>query len=417
MRVMQYGLIGERLGHSYSPEIHARLSAHPYELRELPPEAVEPFLLEKDFSCINVTIPYKTAVIPYLDEIDEAARITHAVNTVKRVGDRLYGYNTDFAGLSDLIDRIGVSLFGRTVLILGSGGTAKTALAVCRARGASEIVVVGRTAKTGVISYEEAYARYAHASYIINTTPVGMYPGEDACPLDLDKFPCVGGVCDVIYNPLRTDLVQAALARGIPAEGGLYMLVAQAAHAVSVFEDKPVLREEIDRVFRAMRQEKENIYLIGMPGSGKSTVGRALADAMGRPFFDADEAIVQAAGKDIPTIFAKEGEDGFRRREAAAMAALAHTCRGAVIATGGGVVLRAENLHRMRRGGRIYFLDRALDRICPTADRPLSSDREALARRYSERYPLYLAAADRRVAVDEEIAHSVETIRKDFLFG
>ncbi len=414
---MKYGLIGERLGHSYSPEIHARLADYTYELCELPTEAVGPFMQAKEFSCINVTIPYKTTVIPYLDEIDEAAAAIGAVNTVKRVGDRLYGYNTDFAGLSDLIDRVGVPLAGRTVLILGSGGTAKTANAVCRARGASEIITVGRTAREGVVSYEEAYARYAHASYIINATPVGMYPYEDACPIDVTRFPHLAGLCDAIYNPLRTDLVQAARARGIPAEGGLYMLVAQAVHAVSIFTGKPVSREEAERVFCAVQQEKENIYLIGMPGSGKSTVGRALAAAMNRPFYDSDDEIVQADGRDIPTIFAEEGEQAFRDLEAAAISRLSQGVRGAVIATGGGAILRAENLHRMRRGGRIYFLDRALEYIRPTSDRPLSSNEDALARRYRERYPLYCAAADVRVATDEDIAHSVENIRKDFLFG
>ncbi|MBO5050764.1 MAG: shikimate dehydrogenase [Clostridia bacterium] len=414
---MKYGLIGERLGHSYSPEIHARLADYTYELCELPPEAVGPFMQEKEFSCINVTIPYKTTVMPYLDEIDEAAAAIGAVNTVKRVGDRLYGYNTDFAGLSDLIDRVGVPLAGRTVLILGSGGTAKTANAVCRARGAAEIITVGRTAREGVVSYEEAYAHYAHASYIINATPVGMYPNEDACPIDVTRFPHLAGLCDAIYNPLRTDLVQAARARGIPAEGGLYMLVAQAVHAVSIFTGKPVSREEAERVFYAVQQEKENIYLIGMPGSGKSTVGRALAAAMNRPFYDSDDEIVQADGRDIPTIFAEEGEQAFRDLEAAAIARLSQGVRGGVIATGGGAILRAENLHRMRRGGRIYFLDRALEHIRPTSDRPLSSNEDALARRYRERYPLYCAAADVRVATDEDIAHSVENIRKDFLFG
>lgn len=414
---MKYGLIGERLGHSYSPEIHARLADYTYELCELPPEAVGPFMQAKEFSCINVTIPYKTTVMPYLDEIDEAAAAIGAVNTVKRVGDRLYGYNTDFAGLSDLIDRVGVPLAGRTVLILGSGGTAKTANAVCRARGAAEIVTVGRAAREGVVSYEEAYAHYAHASYIINATPVGMYPNEDACPIDVTRFPHLAGLCDAIYNPLRTDLVQAARARGIPAEGGLYMLVAQAVHAVSIFTGKPVSREEAERVFCAVQQEKENIYLIGMPGSGKSTVGRALAAAMNRPFYDSDDEIVQADGRDIPTIFAEEGEQAFRDLEAAAIARLSQGVRGGVIATGGGAILRAENLHRMRRGGRIYFLDRALEHIRPTSDRPLSSNEDALARRYRERYPLYCAAADVRVATDEDIAHSVENIRKDFLFG
>lgn len=413
---MQYGLIGERLGHSYSPEIHARLGHYRYELCELAPEAVGPFMQRRQFDSINVTIPYKTAIIPYLDELDDAARAIGAVNTVKRVGNRLLGYNTDFAGLSDLIDQIGVSLAGRVVLLLGSGGTAKTAHAVCAAHGAAEIVTVGRTARPGVITYEEAYARYAHATYLINATPVGMYPQEEATPIDITRFPHLAGVCDVIYNPLRTDLVQHAATRGIPAAGGLYMLVAQAAHASAIFEDRPFDPAAIEPVYRALLTEKENIYLIGMPGCGKSTVGRALAHAMGRPFIDTDAEIVEEAGMPIPAIFAAEGEEGFRRREADVMARLAHAQRGAVIATGGGAILRRENVCRMRRGGRIYFLDRPLCHICPTDDRPLAQSREALESRFHERYPLYCAAADVRVAVDEVVENSVETIRKDFSF-
>lgn len=414
---MKYGLIGEKLGHSYSPEIHAHLADYVYELCELRPEEVGPFMQARDFESINVTIPYKTVVMPYLDEIDEAAAAIGAVNTIKRVGGRLYGYNTDFAGLCDLVDRVGVSLAGRTVLILGSGGTAKTARAVCQARGAGEIVTVGRTTREGVISYEEAYTRYPHASYIINATPVGMHPNEEASPIQIESFSHLAGLCDVIYNPLRTDLVQAARTRGLPAEGGLYMLVAQAVHAVAIFTGRPVSREEADRVYHAVLQEKENIYLIGMPGCGKSTVGRALADAMGRPFYDSDEEIIKVAKRDIPSIFAEEGESAFRDREEAALARLSNEVRGAVIATGGGAVLRAKNVHRMHRSGRIYFLDRALDKIRPTGDRPLSSNEEALVCRYRERYPLYCAAADTRIAVDEDITHSVENIRKDFLFG
>lgn len=413
---MKYGLIGEKLGHSYSPEIHARLGHYRYELCELAPDALGPFMQGRQFDSINVTIPYKTAVIPYLDELADAARAIGAVNTVKRVGDRLLGYNTDFAGLSDLVDRIGVPLAGRVVLLLGSGGTAKTAHAVCKAHGAAEVVTVGRTARPGVISYEEAYARYAHATYIINATPVGMYPCEEGCPIDIARFPHLAGVCDAIYNPLRTDLVLNAAARGIPAEGGLYMLVAQAAHAAAIFEGRPFDGAVIEEVYRAMLPEKENLYLIGMPGCGKSTVGRALAGAMGRPFIDTDAEIVAAAGMPIPVIFEAEGEEGFRCREADVIARLAHEARGTVIATGGGAILREENLRRMRRGGRLYFLDRALSRICPTDDRPLAQSRAALEKRYRERYPLYRAAADVRVAVDEVVENSVETIRKDFTF-
>ena len=411
---MEYGLIGERLGHSFSREVHAALGDYPYELLELAPDAVDGFMRARAFEAINVTIPYKSTVIPYLDEIDDAARAIGAVNTVKRVGDRLYGYNTDFRGLCDLVGRTGVDLHGLCVLILGSGGTAKTAQAVCRHLGAKEILTVSRTAGEGVITYADAYEKYTDADFILNTTPVGMYPKQDATPIDLSRFPRLLGVVDVIYNPARTDLLLAARARGIPAEGGLYMLVAQGVHASSIFTGKPIPPEKAEQVYRILAREKENIFLIGMPGSGKSTVGRRLAAVLGRPFLDIDEEIVRAVGKDIPAIFAESGEAAFREIEARVLRETCLHTRGAVIATGGGAILREENVHAMRRVGRIYFLDRDIANIRPTADRPLSRDREALAARYRERHPLYLQAADCHLAPDEDIDRRIESIRKDF---
>ena len=412
---MQYGLIGEHLGHSFSREVHAHLGNYPYELRELAPDEVAGFMQAREFSAINVTIPYKETVIPYLDEIDEAAAAIGAVNTVRREGERLLGFNTDFAGLSDLVRRTGVDLCGRSVLVLGSGGTSKTAVAVARAMGAREVIVVSRTPEAGQVSYEEAYRRFPHAEFLVNATPVGMYPKQDASPIDLSRFPRLCGVVDAIYKPLRTDLVLAARARGIPAEGGLYMLVAQGIHASEIFFQKDISPEMADKVFRAVQSEKENVFLIGMPGCGKSTVGIALAKALDRPFFDTDTLISQHTGMAISDIFREKGEAGFRDIEEEVIRELALHTRGAVIATGGGAILRAANLHAMRRVGRIYFLDRALDNILPTPDRPLSMDREALAARYRERYPLYTAAADVILAPDEDCAHRVEMIRKDFL--
>ena len=412
---MQYGLIGERLGHSFSREVHARLGDYPYELVELAPEEVDGFMRARDFRAINVTIPYKSTVIPYLDRIDAAAQAIGAVNTVKRVGDKLYGYNTDFAGLCELVQRTGVDLRGLTVLILGSGGTAKTALAVCRHLGAHEVLTVSHTVGEGVITYDEAYAAYAHAEFILNATPVGMYPKQDACPIDISRFPRLRGVVDVIYNPARTDLVLAARERGLPAAGGLYMLVAQAIHASAIFMDAPIPTERAEEVFRSVWNEKENVFLIGMPGCGKSTVGRRLAAMMDRPFLDIDNLIVEKTGKPIPKIFAAEGEAGFRLIEEDVIRETAGRTRGAVIATGGGAVLRDGNVRAMRRVGRIYFLDRDIDCIRPTDDRPLSKDRAALLARYRERYPIYCRVADRRIFGDESIESRAKTIRKDFL--
>ena len=414
---MQYGLIGEHLGHSFSREVHARLGDYSYELRELAPEAVDGFMRARDFYAINVTIPYKETVIPYLDNIDEAAAAIGAVNTIRREGDRLLGFNTDFAGLGDLVRRTGVDLSGLSVLILGSGGTSKTAQAVCTALGAREITVVSRRAENGAVSYEDAYARYSHVEFILNATPVGMYPAQDACPIELDRFPHLRGVVDVIYNPLRTDLVLAARRRGIPAEGGLYMLVAQGVHASEIFMGTDIPPEKADEVFRSVQCEKENIFLIGMPGSGKSTVGRALAEALDRPFLDTDDLIVQHTGMPIPDIFKEKGEAGFRDIEEEVIREAALHTRGAVIATGGGAILREGNLHAMRRVGRIYFLDRELDYIKPTPDRPLSMDREALLSRYRERYPLYCAAADVILPPNEDLSARVQAIRKDFTEG
>ena len=413
--MMEYGLIGEKLSHSYSPELHAAFADYDYQLRELAFEDVHAFFQKKDFMGLNVTIPYKTHVLSYLYDVEDKALAIGAVNTIVNRKGKLYGYNTDFFGLTELIHRVGVPLAGKTVLVLGSGGTSCTACAVAIAEGAKEVQVVGRTARRVIITYEDAYERFSHADYIINTTPVGMYPNEGATPIDLSRFPNLAGVVDAIYNPLRTELVLAAQERGIPAEGGLYMLVAQAAEASRLFTGKPVSPEKIEAVYQAMLREKENIYLVGMPGSGKSTVGKLLAEELDRPFFDTDQEILcQSGAKDIPTIFATEGETAFRDMESRAVATLASGVRGAVIATGGGAILRAENVRAMHRSGRVYFLDRPLADILPTADRPLSSDREALEKRYKERYHIYCAAAHVRIPVCGDATAAAEAVGKDF---
>ena len=414
--MMQYGLIGVKLSHSYSPELHAAFADYDYQLCELAEEALPAYLTARAFDGINVTIPYKTAVLPYLDAIDQTARTIGAVNTIVKRDGRLYGYNTDYFGLSSLIHRIGVPLAGKTVLVLGSGGTSKTACAVAQGEGAARVQVVGRTARDGILSYAEAYETLSHAEYIINTTPVGMYPSEDAIPIDLSRFPNLAGLVDVIYNPLRTELVLAARERGVPAEGGLYMLVAQAAEASRLFTGKPVSLEKIEAVYQALLRSKENIYLIGMPGSGKSTVGKLLAEELDVPYFDTDQEILfQSGAKDISTIFATQGEDAFRDMETRVLATLASGVRGAVIATGGGAILRPENVRAMHRSGRVYFLDRPLADILPTADRPLSSDREALAQRYKERYQIYCTAAHVRIPVCGDASTVAESVRKDFI--
>ncbi|MBQ7321356.1 MAG: AAA family ATPase [Clostridia bacterium] len=391
---MMYGCIAEHLGHSFSALIHARLADYTYELCELTPCEVDGFMKEKAFRAINVTIPYKQTVIPYLDEVDEIARRIGAVNTVVNRDGRLYGYNTDFAGMCALIERLGLSLKGKKVAVLGTGGTSKTARAVAAHLGAKEILVVSRTAREGIIDYAALTAEHTDTEILINTTPVGMYPDNDGLPVVPELFPRLCGVVDAVYNPLSTVLVSRARAMGIPAEGGLYMLVAQAAFAVEHFLDVRIPREKIDEVYADIVREKRNIVLVGMPGCGKTTLGRMLANRLGMGFVDCDEEIVRREGMPIPQIFAERGESAFRDCESAAIREAVAPLGGYVIATGGGAILREENVFRLRQNGLLIFMDRPLDQIAATGDRPLSSDREMLETRYRERYPKYRACAD-----------------------
>ena len=426
---MNYGLIGEHLSHSFSKEIHEMCANYTYELCELTPEAVADFMQNPTFAAINVTIPYKQTVMPYLCEIHDHARMIGAVNTVVNQDGKLYGYNTDFYGLSALTRRVCGTLQGKKVLILGSGGTAHTARAVADAQRAASVLTVVRNPKgAGEISYADAEATHSDAEVIINCTPCGMYPYADGAPhikgtpINVTRFPRLAGVVDAVYNPLRTNLVQDALDRGIPAEGGLYMLVAQAVMACRIFlgrveeafSDETAMDGETDRIFKKILSDKENIVLTGMPGSGKSTVGKALAELLGRPFVDTDAVIVERAGKPITEIFAELGEAGFRDLETQAVKDTANACTGAVIATGGGAILRDENIRALRRTGRIYFLNRPLEHLIPTADRPIASTVEAIKRRYEERYDRYLATCDVEVRTDEVVEHTVNTVREDF---
>lgn len=417
---MKYGLIGEHLPHSFSKEIHERLAPYEYVLTELSPREVGCFMQKADFKAINVTIPYKQTVIPYLDGMDQHAESVGAVNTIVKRNGKLYGYNTDFYGMSQLIGRIGLTLKNQKVLILGTGGTCLTSTAVAKAMGAREILIAGRsTTKEGVLSYDHVYAHHTDAEVIINTTPCGMFPYPDGaphiagCPIDVNLFPKLCGSIDAVYNPLRTNFILNTADRNLPCEGGLYMLVAQAVKACEYFLDTKLENGITDRVFDEIRSQKENIVLTGMPGSGKSTVGLALAEVLQRPFIDTDTAIKQKCGCEISEIFEKQGESGFRELEAEVLREVSMT-NGAVIATGGGAVLRDDNIRSLRRNGRIYFLNRALEALIPTDDRPLASTIEAIRRRYEERYHRYLATCDCEIKVDENIEHTISAIRKDF---
>lgn len=411
---MQYGCIGEKLGHSFSKEIHNMIGSYSYELKEIPQDELDDFMREKAFLGINVTIPYKERVMPHLYEIDEGALAIGSVNTIVNRDGKLYGYNTDFLGMEKLLSHAGISVAGKKVAILGTGGTSKTAKAVVRHLGAKTVLTVSRRKDTGTILYDELYQKHKDVDVIINTTPVGMFPNADLSPLDLSFFKKLSGVCDAIYNPLSTHLICQAKKQGIPAEGGLYMLVAQAVCASEIFMNTTYEDEILECIYKKILSKKKNIVLIGMPACGKTTVGKRIAERLGRPFTDTDELVALTSGESIPDIFAKYGEKEFRRRESAAIKH-ASTLVGNVIATGGGAVLNQSNINNLMQNGHVFFLDRSLEFLLPTEDRPLGNTKEAIEKRYHERYNIYLASCNTHVCGDGDIETVANTIIEEFL--
>ena len=409
---MKYGLIGEHLKHSYSCEIHAQIADYEYELHEIPPSELGGFLKKREFNAINVTIPYKQDVIPYLDEISDTAKRIGAVNTIVNRNGRLYGDNTDFAGMLALAKHIGVDMKGRKVLILGTGGASKTGHALAEYMGAQSVYYVSRSGKDGSITYEQAVTEHSDAQIIINATPVGMFPKQDGRPIDISAFPKLEGVIDAIYNPLRTNLILDAQERGIPAEGGLYMLSAQAVHASAVFLDIPLDESLVDKAFKSVKNDKQSIVLIGMPSSGKTTVGRILAEKCGKQLADTDEYIVRKIGMPISDFFAKHGEAEFRKIEKETVAELSAT-GGRIIATGGGAVLDAENVRALKQNGVLVFLDRRPENLIATDDRPLASRRSALEKLYAERYDIYCAAAELHIDANTTPEAEADAILKE----
>ena len=378
-----YGLLGRKLGHSWSVPIHTALGCKTYRLTELEPEELAAFLAQPNIGGLNVTIPYKRDVMPLCDVIDEAAQAIGSVNTLVRRGDgKLYAWNTDAAGFRWMAERAGISLQGKKVMILGSGGASLTAQAVSRSLGAREIVVVSRSGRD---NYENL-SRHADAEVIVNTTPVGMYPHTGVSPVDLTLFPNCRGVLDVIYNPRRTALLLQAEALGIPCSDGLPMLVAQAKAAEEHFFETTIPDSENERILAMLRRETANIVLIGMPGSGKTTVGEALSRLTGREAIDIDQRIVARAGRSIPEIMAAGGEEAFRTLEREETAA-AGMLSGKILLTGGGVVKDARNYASLRQNGRIYHLTRDLD-LLPTEGRPLSQTTD-LHVMWEQRKPMY----------------------------
>ena len=403
---MEYGLLGERLGHSFSPQIHRDLAGYDYQLLPTPPEAVEDLFARRAFQGLNVTIPYKRTVMPLCDEIDPRAAAIGAVNTVVNRNGRLTGYNTDIDGFLYMARRAGVDMAGKKVVILGSGGTSRTARAAAGELGAREIVTVSRH---GEDNYQNL-SRHADAQVLVNTTPVGMYPNWGQSPVSLESFPALEGVLDVVYNPLRTALLLQAEERGLPRSCGLPMLVAQAKRAAELFTGQNIDDSRTEAVLHGLREQLTSIVLIGMPGCGKTTVGRALAEKLGRTFVDLDEEIVRRAGMPIPEIFAREGEAGFRERESALVREFGERT-GLVVSTGGGVVTRRENYIPLKQNGLLLHLRRDPAAL-PTDGRPLSQATapEELWRR---RAPLYAAFADGEIDNNGPLAGTLEQIKKE----
>ena len=397
---MKCGLLGRKLGHSYSPQIHSYLADYSYDLFEKEPEEVGNFLKNGDFSAINVTMPYKKDVIPYLDELSPIARKLGAVNTIVRRPDgSLIGHNTDYFGFRQMVDFSGLDVAGKKVLVLGTGGASKPVVEVLKNLGGNVVSI----SRSGENNYGNLHL-HADAAIIANTTPVGMYPNTGVSPVDLSLFPRLEGVLDVIFNPARTQLMLDAERRGIVAVGGLRMLVAQAKEASEWFTGSAIPDEKIEEIYSILSAQMQNIVLIGMPGCGKSTIGALLAEKLGRKLVDADEAIIRLAGKSIPEIFAEDGEEVFREWETKALSELGQQS-GLILATGGGCVTKARNYPLLHQNGSIFWLQRALD-VLPTDGRPLSQANK-LTDMYAIRKPMYEAFAD--FAIDNNGA-SEETV-------
>jgi shikimate dehydrogenase len=389
-----FGLLGEKLGHSFSPLIHGYLGEYDYSLYEVSAADLDSFMTSRSFDGINVTIPYKQQVMPYCVTLSGEARTTGSVNTIIKDGDgALHGYNTDYHGFRVMLERGGIDPKGKKTLVLGDGGSARTVRTTLDELGAHEIVTISRWGENNYGNIERHY----DAQVIVNTTPVGMYPDNGNSPISLAGFRKLTGVADLVYNPTRTKLLLEASQLGIPCVNGLAMLVAQAEAASRLFLDGPARPELVNKIHDAILKQTQNIALIGMPGCGKSTVGRILAQKMGRPFADIDRQIEAAAGKKIPQIFAEDGEETFRQMETRVLAGEAKKS-GAVLATGGGVVTRPENLDLLRQNSIIIYLKRDLNDLI-TDGRPLSQNMgiQALA---EKRLPLYEAWGNYAVQVE-----------------
>lgn len=400
---MKCGLLGRKLGHSYSPQIHSYLGNYSYALFEREPEDVAAFLKDGDYTAINVTIPYKKTVMPYCT-LTETANYMGSVNTIIRQPDgTLLGHNTDYFGFTSMVHRSGLDPCGKKCLVLGSGGASVTAVAVLKEMGANVVVI----SRSGENNYTNLHL-HTDASIICNTTPVGMYPNTGVSPIDLSLFPKLEGVLDMIYNPSRTKLLMDADRLGLITSNGLWMLVAQAKEAAEWFLGQKLPDTCIEDVYLKMQKQMENLILIGMPGCGKSTIGKLVAQKLHKEFVDADSVLENHFAASIPSIFAEEGEAGFRTKETAILELLGKKS-GLVIATGGGCITRPENYPLLHQNGRIFWIRRDLD-LLPAEGRPLSQINR-LSDLYIQRKAFYEAFADEILDNSSDPQSVADTIR------
>lgn len=395
------GLIGHPLGHSCSPQLHALYGDAAYQLWDIAPQALPDFLRQRDFALANVTIPYKQTVLPYCDTLSEDAQRIGSVNTLICRDGRLHGDNTDAFGFAALAAHMGMELSHGKTLVLGSGGTSRTVCDVIARQGGQPVVI----SRTGENNYENVYRLHADARYIVNATPVGMYPNVCAQPLDLSRFTHLAGVLDAVYHPLRTQLVQQAQALHIPAAGGLYMLCAQAARARQLLCGT---LPDIDAAYHSLLRQRLGIALIGMPGAGKSTLSRALAQRLGQlTLVDTDACIVREQGRSIADIFTQDGEAAFRDMESRSIARESAQY-GRILSVGGGAALRSKNQAHLRMNCLVVWVQRDLS-LLPVAGRPISQSC-GLDALYRQRAPLYAACADVAVSNNGTIDACVDAI-------
>ncbi|MGI6721188.1 MAG: shikimate kinase [Anaerovoracaceae bacterium] len=396
---MEYGLLGKELSYSFSKDIHEMLGAYSYQLLPTAPEDLPSFMEARDFLGLNVTIPYKREVIPYLDVLDETAAGIGAVNTIYFRDGKMHGTNTDYTGFLFMADRCGIDFSGRCVLICGTGGASLMAQKAVADRGAAEVLVAGRK---GPLTYDRLPRG---VDIIVNTTPLGTYPGNGRQAVDLTRFDHPQGVLDLIYNPQKSALLLQAEEMGLRFSGGLPMLVAQATAAAGYFTGEDIYQRENERIIKALQDRQRNIVLVGMPGSGKTTIGRELASALSLKFVDTDEVLAARAGKPAGRVIEDSGEEYFRGLESE----IIRSCtaeHGQVIATGGGAVLRQENRRAMRQNGPVIFIERDITQL-PTEGRPLSRDLEEM---YQKRLPLYHSCSDFTLANNGPLNDSIQKI-------